>query len=205
MGNEKFVPNQYHPNQDTLQGYLDQVLDSKDSHLVKEHLDICPACREQIDSLDKLYLRLGSLPEISPNKEFYPGVKLMIQDQTQVSQGITWTLVIEAITTGIILGLIIPALKFSTWIPRLINTQLEIRTGLNIFLAQLFSQWMLWWAQIKFSFTHFSELFLIPIESSPTLPPTWIWILLAAGLGLLINGLLLRTNYSPGNENKRQS
>ena len=201
MGNEKFVPNQHHPNQDTLQGYLDQVLDSKNSHLVKEHLDICPACREQIDSLEKLYLRLGSLPEISLNKDFSQGLMEMIQDQKQVSRGMTWTLVIEAIITGIILGLIIPALKFSTWIPRLVNTQLEIQIGLNIFLAQLFSQWMLWWAQLKFSFTQFTEPFQIPLDSSTILPTAWIWILLAAGLGLLINGLLLRINFSPGNEN----
>ena len=201
MGNEKFVPNQHHPNQDTLQGYLDQVLDSKNSHLVKEHLDICPACREQIDSLEKLYLRLGSLPEISLNKDFSQGLMEMIQDQKQVSRGMTWTLVIEAITAGIILGLIIPALKFSTWIPRLVNTQLEIQIGLNIFLAQLFSQWMLWWAQLKFSFTQFTEPFQIPLDSSTILPTAWIWILLAAGLGLLINGLLLRINFSPGNEN----
>lgn len=200
MGNEKFVPNQHHPNQDTLQGYLDQVLDSKNSHLVKEHLDICPACREQIDSLEKLYLRLGSLPEISLNKDFSQGLMEMIQDQKQVSRGMTWTLVIEAIITGIILGLIIPALKFSTWIPRLVNTQLEIQIGLNIFLAQLFSQWMLWWAQLKFSFTQFTEPFQIPLDSSTILPTAWIWILLAAGLGLLINGLLLRINFSPGNE-----
>jgi len=200
MGNEKFVPNQHHPNQDTLQGYLDQVLDSKNSHLVKEHLDICPACREQIDSLEKLYLRLGSLPEISLNKDFSQGLMEMIQYQKQVSRGMTWTLVIEAIITGIILGLIIPALKFSTWIPRLVNTQLEIQIGLNIFLAQLFSQWMLWWAQLKFSFTQFTEPFQIPLDSSTILPTAWIWILLAAGLGLLINGLLLRINFSPGNE-----
>ncbi len=201
MGIKKFNSDQHHPNQDTLQGYLDQVLDSKNSQLVEEHLDFCPACREQIDSLEKLYLQLGTLPEISPNIDFFPGVMGMIQDQKQVSRGITWALVIEAITAGIILGLIIPALKFSTWITHLVNTQLEIQTGINIFLAQLFSQWMLWWAQLKFAFTHFTEPFLIPPDSSTTLPTAWIWILLAAGLGLLINGLLLRTNFSPGNEN----
>jgi len=202
MGNEKFDSAQYHPNQDTLQGYLDQVLDSKNSRLVKGHLDFCSACQEQIDCLEKLYLRLGTLPDISPNKDFTSSVMDMIQDQKQVSRGITWTLVIEAITAGIILGLIIPALKFSTWIPRLVNTQLEIRTGLNIFLAQLFSQWMLWWAQIKFSFTLFTNPFQIPLDPSTILPSAWIWILLSAGLGLLINGLLLRINYSPGNETK---
>jgi hypothetical protein len=201
MGIKIFNSDQHHPNQDTLQGYLDQVLDSKNSQLVEEHLDFCSACREQIDSLEKLYLRLGTLPEISPKIDFYPGVMGMIQDQKQVSRGITWALVIEAITAGIILGLIIPALKFSTWITHLVNTQLEIQTGINIFLAQLFSQWMLWWAQLKFAFTHFTEPFLIPLDSSTTLPTSWIWILLAAGLGLLINGLLLRTNFSPGNEN----
>ena len=200
MGNEKLDSDQHHPNQDTLQGYLDQVLDYKNSQIVEEHLDSCPACREQIDSLEMLYLRLGTLPEILLNKDFSPGVMEMIQDQKQVSRGITWTLVIEVITAGIILGLIIPALKFSTWFPRLVNTQLEIRIGLNIFLAQLSSQWMSWWAQLKLSFTHFTDPFQIPLDSSTTLPSAWIWVLLAAGLGLLINGLLLRTNFPPGKE-----
>jgi len=198
---EKFDSNQPHPNRDTLQGYLDQILDPKNSQLVEEHLGSCSSCQEQIDSLEKLYLRLDTLVEISLNKDFSQGVMEMIQDQKQVSRGITWTLVIEAITAGIILGVILPALKFSTWIPRLVNTQLEIQIGLNIFLAQLFSQWMLWWAQLKFSFTQFTEPFQIPLDFSTILPTAWIWILLAAGLGLLINGLLLRINFSPGNEN----
>jgi len=171
---EKYDSDQHHPSQDTLQGYLDQILDPKNSQLVEEHLGSCPSCREQIDSLEKLYLRLDTLVEISLNKDFSQGVMEMIQDQKQVSRGMTWTLVIEAITTGIILGLIIPALKFSTWIPRLVNTQLEIQIGLKIFLAQLFSQWVLWWAQLKFSFTQFTEPIQIPLDSSTILPTAWI-------------------------------
>lgn len=204
MGNEKFNRDQYHPNQDNLQGYLDQALDPKDSRIVEEHLDSCSVCREQISSLEKLYLQLGTLPEISLKQDFSPVVMEMIRDHNQISRGVTWTLVLEVVTAGIILGLVIPALQFSTWIPRLVNTQLEIQAGINIFLAQLFSQWILWWAQLKFSFNYLLEPFQVPLELPPTLSTTWIWILLVVGLGIMINGLLLRTNYSPGNEKRNQ-
>jgi hypothetical protein len=197
MGNLKTNPlKNQHPDQDDLQAYLDQALLPGSSREVEEHLESCPACREKIAILEKIFTRLETLPEIPLHKDFSPGVLEMIRDQKQISRSLTWTLVFEGLAAGAILGLVIPALQFTPWIPRLMNAQLEIEAGLNIFLAQLFSSWMLWWAQLKFSFTHLVEPLQVPLEIPAFLPNPWIWILLAAGLGILINGLLLKINFS---------
>ena len=205
MGNLKTNPlNDQHPDQDTLQAYLDQALVPGSSREVEEHLESCPSCREKIALLEKMFSRLETLPEIPLHKDFSPGVLEIIRDQEQLSRGMTWTLVIEAIAAGAILGLVIPALQFTPWIPNLLNTQLEIRAGVNIFLAQLFSSWTLWWAQLKFSFTHLAEILQVPLEIPAALPATWIWTLLAVGLGVLINGLLLKTNFTSWNPERKR-
>jgi hypothetical protein len=205
MGNSISNPlKDQHPNQDDLQAYLDQALVPNSLREVEEHLESCPACREEIATLESMITRLETLSEIPLQKDFSPGVIKMIRDQKQLSRGVTWTLVIEAIAAGVILGLIIPALQFAPWIPRLFNTQLEIRASLNIFLAQLFSSWTLWWAQLKFSFNHLVESFQVPLEIPAALPAPWIWILFAAGLGVLINGLLLKTNLSLWNVERKK-
>ncbi|MCK4489938.1 MAG: zf-HC2 domain-containing protein [Anaerolineales bacterium] len=205
MGNLKTNPlKNQHPDQDTLQAYLDQALVPGSSREVEEHLESCPACREKIAVLKKMFTRLETLPEIPLHKDFSPGVLEMIRDQKQLSRSLTWTLVFEGLAAGAILGLIIPALQFTPWIPRLMNVQLEIEVGLNIFLAQLFSSWILWWAQLKFSFTQLVKHFQVPLEIPAALPAPWIWILLAAGLGILINGLLLKTNFSHWNTEQKR-
>ena len=205
MGNSKTNPlKNQHPDQDTLQAYLDQALVPGISREVEEHLESCPACREKTALLEKMFTRLETLPEIPLPKDFSIGVLEMIRDQKQLSRGVTWTLVIEGIAAGTILGLVIPALQITSWIPLLINTQVEIQTGLNIFLAQLFSSWMLWWAQLKFSLNHLFESIQIPLAIPTALPSPWIWILMAAGLGVLINGLLLKTDFSPWNPERKR-
>ena len=205
MGNLKTNPlKNQHPNQDDLQAYLDQALVPGSSREVEEHLESCPACREKIALLEKMFTRLETLPEIPLHKDFSPDVLEMIRDQKQISRSLTWTLVFEGLAAGAILGLIIPALQFTPWIPRLINAQLEIEAGLNIFLAQLFSSWMLWWAQLKFSLTHLVEPLKVPLEIPAALPAPWIWTLLAIGLGVLINGLLLKTNFSHLNTEQKR-
>ncbi len=205
MGNSKTNPHKdQHPDQDALQAYLDQALAPGSSREVEEHLESCPACREKISILEKMFTRLETLPEIPLQKDFSPSVLEMIRDQKQLSRGVTWTLVIEAIAAGVILGLIIPALQFASWIPCLITTQLEIQAGLNIFLTQLFSSWMLWWAQLKLLFIHLVEPIQVPLEIPAALPAPWVWILLAVGLGVVINGLLLKTNLSRWNPERKR-
>ena len=205
MGNSKTNPlKDQHPDQDTLQAYLDQALVPGISREVEEHLESCPTCREKTALLEKMFTRLETLPEIPLPKDFSTGVLDMIRDQKQLSRGITWTLVIEGLAAGAILGLILPALQFTPWIPLLTNTQLEIQAGLNIFLAQLFSSWMLWWAQLKFSLNHLAESLQVPLALPADLPDPWTWILITAGLGVLINGLLLKTDFSFWNTERKR-
>ncbi len=193
-----------HPNLDQLQSYLDQTLDPMISRLLKEHLASCSTCQAEVFRFEVLYTRLETLPEISLEKDLSSVVLHAIRDEKQLSRGITWTLVIEAIGAGVVLGLMIPALQAAVWIPRLMDTQLEIRATINIFLTQLASSWILWWAKLQVSFTQLIKSFQTPEVPLSTLPAPWVWILLAVGLGILLNGLLLTANLSTLNSGRKR-
>ena len=193
-----------HPDRDQLQSYLDQTLDPITSRLFADHLASCSTCQAEVLRFEVLYNRLETLPEISLEKDLSSVVLHAIRDQKQLSRGITWTLVIEAISAGVVLGLMIPALRAAVWIPRLKDTQLEILAAINIFLTQLASSWILWWAKLQVSFTQLIK----PLQTSgvplSTLPAPWVWILLAVGLGILLNGLLLKDNFSTLNSGRKR-
>ena len=193
-----------HPDQDQLQSYLDQTLDPMTSRLFADHLTSCSSCQAEVLKFEVLYTRLETLPEISLENDLSSVVLRAIRDEKLLSRGITWTLVIEAIGAGVVLGLMIPALRATVWIPRLMDTQLEIRAAVNIFLTQLASSWILWWAKLQVSFTQLIK----PLQTSGVplspLPAPWVWILLAVGLGILLNGLLLKDNFSTLNSGRKR-
>ena len=193
-----------HPNLDQLQSFLDQTLDSMTSRLFAEHLASCPTCQAEVFRFESLYSRLETLPEISLEKDLSSVVMDAIRDEKRLSRRITWTLVIEAVSAGVVLGLMIPALRAAVWIPRLMDTQIKIQAAINIFLTQVASSWILWWAKLQVNFTQLIK----PLQTSgvplSTLPAPWVWILLAVGLGILLNGLLLKDNFSTLNSGRKR-
>ena len=126
-----------------------------------------------------------------------------IRESEKFSIGITWTVVIEAIVAGLVLGLIIPAIRSAIWVPRLVDTQHKIQATISIYLAQLVSSWMQWWAEFQLTLTQLPDLFSGSYISSPILPSPWLLISLGGGIGILANIFLIRSNFQVLNSNRK--
>jgi hypothetical protein len=183
---QKHIPNHI------LQAYLDQDLGSAESSEVKEHLVGCERCRTAYKGLENTILQLAALPEIDLKVDLSSEVIAELRNQKKIPRGITWTLILEAIGAGTIIGLLIPAIRAASWIPDLLDTPNEIQAAINIFFTQLASSWLVWWAGIQMELDQLTDSIfsggnLPALEFSP-----WILILTAGGIGILINYLFLR-------------
>jgi hypothetical protein len=183
-----------HISTDKLQTFLDQELDQVGLQDVQLHLDHCPSCREELSRLESVFTRLESLPSLVLEKDLSRSVLTQLQDEKKLSLGITWTLVLEALGAGTVIGLLIPAFQAAAWMPLLVDTQTEIRAAINIFMTQLASSWLVWWAGLRLNIEQTAKSLLTPgyFPSGEFSP--WILILTAAGIGLLANYILLRSN-----------
>ena len=183
-----------HISTDQIQAYLDQGLDQAERQEVEIHLDQCPACREELSRLEIIFARLENLPPLELEKDLSLAVLAQLREESKLSLGITWTLVLEALGAGTVIGLLIPAFRAAAWLPQLVDTQTEIRAAINIFLTQLASTWLVWWSRLQLNLEQtvkslFSTTYFPSGEFSP-----WILILVAAGIGLLANYIMLRSN-----------
>jgi len=183
-----------HISTDQIQAYLDQGLDQAERQEVEIHLDQCPACQEELSRLEIIFARLENLPPLELEKDLSLAVLAQLREESKLSLGITWTLVLEALGAGTVIGLLIPAFRAAAWLPQLVDTQTEIRAAINIFLTQLASTWLVWWSRLQLNLEQtvkslFSTTYFPSGEFSP-----WILILVAAGIGLLANYIMLRSN-----------
>jgi len=184
-----------HPQLDDLHAYLDQELDKLAIDELENHLASCSTCQKQVDRLKTLTLRINSLPEIQMDKDFSTTIKNRIRDKQQVPRGITWTLLVEGVAAGVVLGLIIPAIQVSIWPPRLMKIQHELQAAINIFMTQIASNWIYWWTKTQFDFTQVFESLNPSIILPQGFPSPWILILVGVGAGLLTNFILLRSSF----------
>ncbi|HDN04799.1 MAG TPA: hypothetical protein ENF27_02550 [Chloroflexi bacterium] len=191
-----------HISTDQIQAYLDQGLDQAEHQEVEIHLDQCPACREELSRLEIIFARLKKLPPLELEKDLSLAVLAQLREESKLSLGITWTLVLEALGAGTVIGLLIPAIRAASWLPVLADTKTEIQAAINIFLTQLASSWLVWWAGLRMNIEQtakslFSTIYSPSIEFSP-----WILILAAGGIGLLANYILLRSDPIRGRNHK---
>jgi hypothetical protein len=188
-----------HPSPNELQAYLDGELEVRVSELVSEHLINCTSCQKELSRLDSLVTRLEALEEFTFEIDLSSRVLATIKHQDEVPRGLTWTLLAEGIAAGVVIGLLIPAIRSGFWIPRLIDAQGEVRAGVNIFLTQLASSWMFWWAQIQFDLSQMMNQISGQLTLSRIWPSPWILILSGAGVGLMLNFFLLRNSVEARN------
>jgi anti-sigma factor RsiW len=191
-----------HPEPDQLQAYFDQELDQESTRFIQQHLENCQLCQKELNRLNLIVSRLETLPEILPEVNLSGEVLNQLQTHKQFSRGITWTLVLEALAAGIVIGFVIPVVKAAAWLPKVMNTPTELLTAVNIFLTQLVSTWMVWAAQVQLTITEFLNPQQIQIIFPSQLPSPWIIILITGSLAAIINYLLLR--FKPirnGNQN----
>jgi len=191
-----------HISTDQIQAYLDQGLNQTEHQEVEIHLDQCPACREELSRLENIFVTLKNLPPLELEKDLSFAVLAQLREGSKLSLGITWTLVLEALGAGTVIGLLIPAIRAAAWLPVLADTKTEIQAAINIFLTQLASSWLVWWAGLRMNIEQtakslFSTIYFPSVEFSP-----WILILAAGGIGLLANYILLRSDPIRGRNHK---
>ncbi len=184
-----------HPIRDDLQAYLDLELDQQVTLELENHLSSCTACQNEIRRLESLVTRLETLPDIPITNDYSGRILANIKEIQRVPTGLTWTLLVEGIAAGVVLGLLIPAIKSSVWTPRLLEIQLEVRAAINIFLTQVASSWILWWAKLQLDFTQIIKSLSSPISLTGSFPSSWILILVGAGAGLFTNLILLNSRF----------
>jgi anti-sigma factor RsiW len=191
-----------HPHPDQLQAFFDQALDQESACSLQEHLELCLDCREELARLENLTARLESLPEFALERDFSLAVLSQLKENQMLSRRITWTLVLEALAAGAVIGALIPVIRVASWLPGLVSIRQELLAAVNIFLTQLASSWIVWWAQLQLNL----KTALIPLLSQTNfpaaLPSPWILILAAVSMGVLINYLLLRL--TPLNNHQQQ-
>lgn len=183
-----------HLSADQIQAILDQGLEIQKSGYFQEHLESCPSCREELERQKTLITRLEKLPEISFDKDLSGDILSQIREQKYSLSGITWTLVLEALAAGAVIGALIPVFQAASWLPGFIYTRQKILAALNIFLTQLASTWIVWWAQLQLDLKGFIEPFISYTSLPSPLPSPWVLIIGTAGIGILVNYLLLRKN-----------
>ena len=191
-----------HLKDDQLQAYLDDVLEPTIAKEIQFHLETCSACREELARLKAVSYQLEKLPEASLSRDLSRLVVSQLEGEQSLSPAITWTLVIEALAAGAVIAVLIPALQAAGWLPRLLEIRLGLGAGLKVFLAQLASNWLVWWAGLRLQLnqliTSFNPLGALPLEVfSP-----WLIIGVAGGLVVLINALLLGGQSLPNSNHK---
>jgi len=191
-----------HISANLLQAYLDGDLDQAGLQELELHLDKCLSCQKELSRIEAVFRKLESLPALELEHDLSISVLAQLREEKKLSLSITWTLVLEAIGAGTVIGLLIPAFRATSWLPQLLNTQTEIQAGVNIFLAQLASSWLVWWAGLQINIEQttkslFSTRYFPSGEFSP-----WILILAAVGIGILANYILLRSNPIRGRNHK---
>ena len=191
-----------HPDPDQLQAFIDQALDEPAALAIQDHLDGCPACREELTRLDTLITSLENLPEFSFQDDLSNVVLVKLQESKKLSLSLTWTLVIEALAAGAVIGALIPVIKAASWLPQVFNTRQEILAAVNIFLAQLASTWMVWWAQLQLNLKVVLDPSQIQFSLPAALPSPWIMVLTAGVLVIIVNIILLRINPIRGNNHQ---
>jgi len=183
-----------HLTTNQIQAILDQNLEIQESRYSQEHLESCTVCQEEVERQKSMITRLEKLPEISLNKDLSVEILSQIREQKHSLSGVTWTLVVEALAAGAVIGALIPVFQATSWLPGLIHTRQQALAAVNIFLTQLASTWIVWWAQLQLDLKGFINPLLTYTGLPSVLPSPWILIAAAGGIGILINYFLLRNN-----------
>ena len=181
----------HHVDNHQLQAYLDGELKPSLVNIIQSHLETCPNCQEELAHLQSLQTRLENLPDISLSRDLSIGVISQLKDERSLSPAITWTILGEAIAAGAVIGALIPVFQAAGWLPSLLETRLELLAGLNVFLTQLASSWLVWWAGLKLQLDQLLNSFQSLEGLSLGGFSPWLIITVAGGLLFTLNVLLL--------------
>ena len=113
-------------------------------------------------------------------------------------------MILEALGAGAVIGLLIPALRAASWLPRLLDTPNAIQSAISIFIAQLASSWLVWWAGIQLELNHWTASVFSAGRGPGLIVSPWVLILAAGVIGILINSLVLRVDLDPAANGNHQ-
>lgn len=181
-----------HPHPDLIQAFFDQTLDPQSAGALQEHLGACQQCQAELACLTSLAGRLAALPEFSLARDLSPGVLSRLSASEPLARGITWTLTVEALLASLAVAVLIPAIQVPPWSMVVQQARQQLLGGAQIFLAQLASGWVVWWAKLELSLKSALGYLQSWNRAPASLPSPWFLVLVGAGLAILVNMLLLR-------------
>ena len=69
-----------------IPGYLAGALEAAEAEVVRLHLEACEACRREVQTHNKVWDMVASLPELQPKQDFTASVRERLQKSTQPSR-----------------------------------------------------------------------------------------------------------------------
>ena len=115
--------------------YLDKELEPKESQIVKDHLAVCPGCRQECEAYERSWHLLGELEDIQPEPNYIG------RFWTKLAQRQTWSEKLrEAVSAGSLNKQLAPAVVMACLILLVVGISINrnIQVGAtNQMLAQM--------------------------------------------------------------------
>lgn len=151
----------WHPDEAEIGAYLDGELDSPLRQQVSNHLEACPACREELARLNVIFSQLSNLPALSLERDLSRDVVSAIRSREfSPAEGVTtgwrgffkggqaWVAAVQAGLTALLFGLF-GAPTWQSWTAGLdsyllsfLSKQQQMAQSLLIFSEQLSGRWL---------------------------------------------------------------
>lgn len=101
-------PVQTHPSEETLNAYLDQVLDSEARKEVEAHFVHCAHCAARLEELQSLFAAIAGLEDLSLGRDLSPAVLAALRPPRIHFQALRWAAVIQMLTATLLIVLAWP-------------------------------------------------------------------------------------------------
>lgn len=186
-----------HPNDETLNEYLDDALDAPARAQLAAHLAVCPRCAARLESLRALFAALDALPEEPLARDLSTSVLARLPQPIEAFAApakFRWILAAQALAAVVLLVLVAPVALASLPIAEMTSPAQALLQSVTELIAGLAAQTQ----SLGERLTDWTEQILIGVRGLVALPDgtstLWLGAGLAAALVLwaLGNGLLLR-------------
>jgi hypothetical protein len=181
-----------HPDEATLNEFLDEVLDPEIRRQVEAHLSLCLSCSAHLRELEAVFVSLESLSEKPLGRDLTPAVMAAIRPAGGLPRGFRVALAAQAI--GIIGAIFLGWSSLRAGTEELYITLLgtHLVDGANTLSDFLTTVWFNTLYALDHLISGSIEFIYLPQRVSwPTLD-SWLWVAVLALLWFIGNGLLLR-------------
>jgi anti-sigma factor RsiW len=193
---------QEHPDDTTLNEFLDGELDAPDRAGLEAHLAVCRECEGHLAELRQVYTALEAWPEVGLARDLSPAVLKAIRSPQPKLNWVSWVLAIQAV---LVIGLLVAAWPFAM--------QSEVGQTLWLLAQRSIAQvavqaldtagslWAGWLAEVQVRLQAVQAVGGLLQAPALRLPMVTLWALLGSAvlLWLVGNSLLLRP-FWPGDK-----